>query len=78
MVRGPWSVVRGQSLNISETALRIFLIICMKLEHHKGTKVTSPIFEKKSWGFANGGKTPFLGHSLCFLPIYLDPVIQSF
>ena len=41
------SVVRpsvGQSLNISETALRIFLIFCMKLVHHKGTKVTEPDF----------------------------------
>ena len=41
-VRGP-SVVRP-SLNISETALRIFLIFCMKLVHHKGTKVTEPDF----------------------------------
>ena len=44
---GPWSFglwsVR-QSLNISETALRIFLIFCMKLGHHKGTKVTEPDF----------------------------------
>ena len=32
------------SLNISETALRIFLIFCMKLVHHKGTKVTEPDF----------------------------------
>ena len=38
----PWSV--GPSLNISETALRIFLIFCMKLVHHKGTKVTEPDF----------------------------------
>ena len=43
----PWSVspsVRSPSLNISETALRIFLIFCMKLVHHKGTKVTEPDF----------------------------------
>ena len=44
----PWSVVRPSvvrpSLNISETALRIFLIFCMKLVHHKGTKVTEPDF----------------------------------
>ena len=32
------------SLNISETTLRIFLIFCMKLGHHKGTKVTEPDF----------------------------------
>ena len=40
------SVVRSSSpsLNISETALRIFLIFCMKLVHHKGTKVTEPDF----------------------------------
>ena len=42
LVRGP--SVHGPSLNISETALRIFLIFCMKLEHHKGTKVTEPDF----------------------------------
>ena len=40
-VRGP-SV--GPSVNISETAIRIFLIFCMKLVHHKGTKVTEPDF----------------------------------
>ena len=43
----PWSVRGpsvGPSLNISETALRIFLIFCMKLVHHKGTKVTEPDF----------------------------------
>ena len=43
----PWSVRGpsvGPSLNISETALRIFLISCMKLVHHKGTKVTEPDF----------------------------------
>ena len=42
----PWSVrwsVRP-SLKISETALRIFLIFCMKLGHHNGTKVTEPDF----------------------------------
>ena len=31
-------------LNISETAIRIFLIFCMKLMHHNGTKVTEPNF----------------------------------
>ena len=41
-VHGP-SVVRP-SLYISETALRIFLIFCMKLGHYKGTKVTEPDF----------------------------------
>ena len=35
-------LVHGPSLNISETALRIILIFCMKLGHHKGTKVTEP------------------------------------
>ena len=39
----PWPV-RGPSLNISETAHCFFLIFCMKLEHHKGTKVTEPDF----------------------------------
>ena len=32
------------SLNISETAHWFFLIFCMKLGHHKGTKVTEPDF----------------------------------
>ena len=32
------------SLNISETAHWFFLIFCMKLEHHKGTKVTETDF----------------------------------
>ena len=42
LVRGPWSVC--PSLNISETVHWFFLIFCMKLEHHKGTKVTEPDF----------------------------------
>ena len=42
LVRGP--SVRGPSLNISETVHWFFLIFCMKLEHHKGTKVTEPDF----------------------------------
>ena len=41
-----WSVC-GPSLNISETALRIFLIFCMKLGQHKE-------------GGRKGGITPFL------------------
>ena len=32
------------SLNISETAHWFFLIFCMKLGYHKGTKVTEPDF----------------------------------
>ena len=42
-----WSVrwfVHGPSLDTSETAHCFFLIFCMKLEHHKGTKVTEPDF----------------------------------
>ena len=39
----PWSVVRP-SLNISETVDWFFLIFWMKLEQHKGTKVTEPDF----------------------------------
>ena len=40
------------SLNISETAHCFFLIFCMKLGHHKGTKVTEPDFwRKKCWEF---------------------------
>ena len=37
------SLVRP-SLNISETAHWIFLIFCMMLMHHKGTKVIEPDF----------------------------------
>ena len=33
----------------SETALRIFLIFCMKLGGYEVRKVTEPDFEKKSW-----------------------------
>ena len=38
-----WSVVRA-SLNIAETAHWFFLIFCMNLVDHKGTKVTEPNF----------------------------------
>ena len=41
-VRGP--SIHGPSLNISETVHCFFLIFCIKLEHHKGTKVTEPDF----------------------------------
>ena len=41
LVRGP-SVL--PSLSISESAHWFFLIFCMKLGHHKGTKVTEPDF----------------------------------
>ena len=34
---------------LSETALRVFLIFCMKLEDYKDRKVTEPNFEKSSW-----------------------------
>ena len=34
----------SQSLNIPETAHCFFLIFCMNLGHHKGTKVTEPDF----------------------------------
>ena len=36
------SVVHDPSLNTSETVHQFFLIFCMKLGHHKGTKVTEP------------------------------------
>ena len=52
------ALVCGPSLNISETVHWFFLIFCMKLVYHKGTKATEPDFWKKSWGVANGGKTP--------------------
>ena len=66
-----------QSSNISETAQRIFLIFCMKVVHHKGTKVIEPDFWKKSWGVTNGGKPHFGGIFDVFCP-YLHPVIKTF
>ena len=42
----------------AEAALRIFLIFCMKLVHHKGTKVTEPDFWKKILGGSQMGETP--------------------
>ena len=41
----------------SETALRIFLIICMKLRHYKGRKFTEPDFWKKFliWRYSQRG-----------------------
>ena len=40
------------------TALRIFLIFCMKLGHYKGTKVTEPDFWKKNLGGSQMGENP--------------------
>ena len=51
---------------------------CMKLGHHKGTKVSKPAFWKKLLGVTNGVKSSFLGHFWCFLSISLHPVIKSF
>ena len=64
-VRGP-SVVHGPSLNISKTVHCFFLIFCMKLVHHKGTKVTEPDFWKKILGGHKWGKTPIFGVFLMF------------
>ena len=88
---GPWvyprgslviALVRGQlvspSINISETVHCFFLIFCMKLEHHKGTKVTEPDFWKKILEGYKWGKNPFLWYFWCFLSIFLHPVIKSF
>ena len=58
-----WSV--GLSLNISETVHCFFLIFCMKLENHKGTKVTN-------------GENLHFGVFFMFLSIYLHPVIKCF
>ena len=60
----PWSVV-SPSLNISETALRIFLFFFMKLVHHKGTKVRAR-FLKKIVGGSQMGETPLFGVFLTF------------
>ena len=40
----------------SETALRIFLIFCMKLGDYKGRKVTEPDFRKKNFDLEIFGK----------------------
>ena len=37
----------------------ILVLFCMKLVHHKGTKVTEPDFWKKILGVSNGEKTIF-------------------
>ena len=71
-------VVCGPSLNILETIHCFFLIFCMKLEHHKGTKVTEPDFWKKILGGHKWGKNPFWGYFWCFLSISLHPLIKSF
>ena len=63
---------------LGDCSLVFFLIFCMKLGHHKGTKVTEPDFWKKSWGVANWGNPPFLGHFWGFLSISLHPVIKIF
>ena len=68
----------GPSLNISDTVDWYFLIFCIKLGQHKGTKVTEPDFWKKIFGVINGGKTQFLGYFWCFLSISLHPVIKIF
>ena len=60
-----WSV-RGSSLNIADTALRIFLIFCMKLVHHKGTKVTESDFCKEILVGHKWGKNPIFRAFLMF------------
>ena len=62
----------SMSLDVSrDRSLVFFLIFCMELGHHKGSKVTWPDFWQKIWGVTNWGKTPFLGHFWCFLSISL-------
>ena len=46
-IRSVWLVIIGWLVGnavFSETALRIFLIFCMKLGDYKGRKVTEPDF----------------------------------
>ena len=59
-----WSV--SLPLDISETVCWFFLIFCMKLGHHKGTKATEPDFWKKIVGGRKWGKTPIFGAFLMF------------
>ena len=80
-VSGPWSVrssVSGPSLNISETVHQFFLIFCMKLGYHKGTKLTEPGVGKKILLGRKWGKFQFWGHFRPFLSISVEPVIKSF
>ena len=44
-----WLVGNSSVPFSQKTALRIFLIFCMKLDINKGKKVTKPDFEKKNW-----------------------------
>ena len=78
LVCGLWSVVRPSVFKYLRDRSFFFLIFCIKLEHHKGTKVTEPDFWKKIFGGTNGRKPPFLGYFWCFSSISLHPLIKSY
>ena len=71
-VRGP--LVRPSIFKYLRDVHWFFLIFCMKLEHHKGTKETEP---ENLWGH-KWGKIPILEVFLMFLSTSLYPVIKSF
>ena len=71
-----WSVL-GLSLDISETVCQIFLIFCMKLVHHMGTKATDPDFYERILGVTYWEK-PIQGYYLSFFPISLYLHINMF
>ena len=50
----------------------------MKLGHHKGTKVTEPDFEKKSWGSQMGEKPQFGGIFGVFYPYLWIQTLKVF
>ena len=66
------------SLDISETFISFFIIFCMKLGHHKGTKVTEPDFWKKIlWGH-KWEKKHFEGIFDIFCPYLCIPSLKCF
>ena len=65
-------------LSICPSGGPFFLIFCMTLGHHKGTKVTEPDFWKEILGDHKWGENPIFGTFLMFLSRSLHPVAKSF
>ena len=57
--------------------LLVFSNFCMKLGHHKGTKVTEP-FLKKNLGGSHMGEKPHFWGIFDFLSISMHPIIKIF
>ena len=68
----------------SETALRIFLIFCLKLGDYKGRKLTEPYYRKKFliWGYLRKGlqispkSDTLIFHSKTAVAIFLVSVLK--